>query len=122
MGTESISSLGKIRGIDDLTASTTPLVDLSNGLPTPSTSRTSNPCFPQQQPGAAATATTLTAPVPGPAPAATSAASTATSALRGWDTQSMHADVMGPFLPPFGTSPGPGSSPGATVEYLQASP
>ncbi|KAH9961396.1 hypothetical protein BGW80DRAFT_1564083 [Lactifluus volemus] len=107
-------------GIDDLTTSLPPSLTSSNGLPTPRTSGTSTPCSPQQQPGAAATATTLTAPIPGPAPAASSAAVTTTSALRGWDTQSMHADVMGPFLPPFGTSPGPGSSPGATVE--QASP
>ncbi|KAH9970417.1 hypothetical protein BGW80DRAFT_1330671, partial [Lactifluus volemus] len=31
----------------------------------------------------------------------------------------MHADAMGQILPPFGTSPGPGSTPGATVEYLR---
>ncbi|KAH9970397.1 hypothetical protein BGW80DRAFT_576312 [Lactifluus volemus] len=31
----------------------------------------------------------------------------------------MHVDAIGPFLPPFGTTPGPGSSPGATVEYLR---
>ncbi|KAH9957182.1 hypothetical protein BGW80DRAFT_1383332, partial [Lactifluus volemus] len=30
----------------------------------------------------------------------------------------MHADAMGQFLPPIGTNPGPGSTPGATVEYL----
>ncbi|KAH9957169.1 hypothetical protein BGW80DRAFT_1257397 [Lactifluus volemus] len=70
----------------------------SNGLPTPITSGTSTPCFPQQQPGAAATATTLTAPALGPAPATSSAAATATPALRG---------------------PGPGGTPGATVEYLR---
>ncbi|KAH9970391.1 hypothetical protein BGW80DRAFT_1562230 [Lactifluus volemus] len=79
----------------------------SSGLPIPSTSGTSTPVHPpfvllpsqsQQQPGAAATATALTSPVPVPAPAASSAAATATPALRGWDTQSMHADAMGPFL------------------------
>ncbi|KAH9970410.1 hypothetical protein BGW80DRAFT_1330526 [Lactifluus volemus] len=31
----------------------------------------------------------------------------------------MHVDAIGPFLPPFGTSPGPGGTPGATVEYLR---
>ncbi|KAH9970414.1 hypothetical protein BGW80DRAFT_1330529 [Lactifluus volemus] len=31
----------------------------------------------------------------------------------------MHVDAIDPLLPPFGTSPGPGSSPGATVEYLR---
>jgi hypothetical protein len=30
----------------------------------------------------------------------------------------MHVDAIGPFLPSFGTSPGPGSTPGATVDYL----
>ncbi|KAH9970375.1 hypothetical protein BGW80DRAFT_575796 [Lactifluus volemus] len=79
----------------------------SSGLPMPSTSGTSDPVRPpfvllpsqsQQQPGAAATATVLTSPVPVPAPAASSAAATATPALREWDTQSMHADAMGPSL------------------------
>ncbi|KAH9970434.1 hypothetical protein BGW80DRAFT_1330887 [Lactifluus volemus] len=32
----------------------------------------------------------------------------------------MHADAMGQILPPFGTSPGPGSSPGAMAEYLRS--
>jgi hypothetical protein len=32
----------------------------------------------------------------------------------------MHADAIGPFLPPFGTSSGPGSSLGAMAEYLSS--
>ncbi|KAH9970439.1 hypothetical protein BGW80DRAFT_1331024, partial [Lactifluus volemus] len=31
----------------------------------------------------------------------------------------MHAYATGPFLPSFGTRPGPRSTPGATVEYLR---
>ncbi|KAH9976571.1 hypothetical protein BGW80DRAFT_1289093 [Lactifluus volemus] len=32
----------------------------------------------------------------------------------------MHVDAMDQFLPPIGTSPGPGSSPGAMAEYLRS--
>jgi hypothetical protein len=90
------------------------LVTSSSGLPTPSTSGTSTPIYPpfallpsqsQQQPGAAATVTALTSPVPVHAPGASSVAATTTPALREWDTQSMHAKAMAPFLPPLWNCP-----------------